>query len=153
MFTPSTLYILVNTSDHVLLYKNFQQFYQEVIKTERKRKLLKRPTHGSLQWRGECQWPTLYYVNGLNRHTLNSNDYIKARKCKAQGVGLGTNLRCSSPCSPEGTVRHSSMCPCSNLRTSPPMRYPVRIGIQSHLNGHGQMLIAGQIIWSNLLFS
>lgn len=37
---------------------------------------------------------------------------------------FGTNLLCSSPCSPEGTVRHSSMCPCSNLRTSPPIRYP-----------------------------
>lgn len=42
-----------------------------------------------------------------------------------------TNLRCSSPCSPEGTVRHSSICPCSSRRTSPPMRYPVRI--KSHL--------------------
>lgn len=37
---------------------------------------------------------------------------------------MGTYLLCSSPCSPEGTVKHSSMWPCNNLRTSPPIRYP-----------------------------
>lgn len=37
---------------------------------------------------------------------------------------LETYLLCSSPCSPEGTVKHSSMWPCNNLRTSPPIRYP-----------------------------
>lgn len=33
---------------------------------------------------------------------------------------------CSSPCSPEGTVRHSSMWPWSRRRTSPPIRKPKR---------------------------
>lgn len=33
-------------------------------------------------------------------------------------------LLCSSPCSPDGTVRHSSMWPWRRRRTSPPIRKP-----------------------------
>lgn len=109
-----------------------------------RKKLLRRPTTGSLQETDDRQGPTVYYVNGLNRHVLNLKDYIKARRCTAQAPSRSTHLRCSSPCSPEGTVRHSSMCPCSNLRTSPPIRYPARIETPSPSNCQGQMLAGGK---------
>lgn len=46
-----------------------------------------------------------------------------------------TDLRCSSPCSPDGTVRHSSMWPCSSLNTSPPIRKP-RTKTHRHIERH-----------------
>lgn len=53
---------------------------------------------------------------------------------------LETYLLCSSPCSPEGTVKHSSMWPCNNLRTSPPIRYPWTKGENRvHFSKHSHM--------------
>lgn len=50
---------------------------------------------------------------------------------------METYLLCSSPCSPEGTVKHSSMWPCNNLRTSPPIRYPwIKGENQVHFSEH-----------------
>lgn len=60
------------------------------------------------------------------------------------GCDSGTYLRSSSPWSVDGTVRHSSVCPCSSLNVSPPFRYPM-ISTQRKVKDYNQEITRNNI--------